>query len=69
MNENKNTDQHKKELSRRDFMGGAAAIATAFTFVPGSVLAGSRRVPPNEKINIGCIPRFRWNMTGRCWKF
>jgi len=55
MNENKNTDQHKKELSRRDFMGGAAAIATAFTFVPGSVLAGSRRVPPNEKINIGCI--------------
>lgn len=55
MNENQNTNQHKKELSRRDFMGGAASIATAFTFVPRSVLAGRRRIPPNEKINIACI--------------
>jgi len=30
MNENKNTEQHKKELSRRDLIGGAAAIATWF---------------------------------------
>ena len=54
MNEKKNTNRHKKELSRRDFIGGAAAAAV-FTVVPASVLAGARRVPPSEKINIGCI--------------
>ncbi|MHC4657388.1 MAG: Gfo/Idh/MocA family protein, partial [Planctomycetota bacterium] len=27
----------------------------AFTIVPGSVLAGARRVPPSGKINLGCI--------------
>ena len=54
MNENQNTNRHKKELSRREFIGGAAAAA-AFTIVPGSVLAGRRSVPPSEKINLGCI--------------
>ncbi len=54
MNKNQNTKRYKKELSRRDFIGGTAAAA-AFTIVPGSVLAGARRVPPSEKINLGCI--------------
>jgi predicted dehydrogenase len=54
MNKKQNTKPCKKEISRRDFIGGAAAAA-AFTIVPGSVLAGGSRVPPSEKINIGCI--------------
>ncbi len=37
-------------LSRRDFMGGAAAVA-AFTIVPGRVLAD----PPSNKLNIAGI--------------
>jgi predicted dehydrogenase len=55
MNTNQNTIWPKKEISRRDFIGGAAVATAAFTIVPGSVLGGGRRVPPSEKINIGCI--------------
>jgi predicted dehydrogenase len=66
MNANQNIKQHDKEfsknhpaassskavsLSRRDFLGGAAA----FTVVPRSVLGGPRRISPSEKINIACI--------------
>jgi predicted dehydrogenase len=42
------------KLSRRDFMGAAAAVA-AFTVVPRSVLGGPRNVPPSEKLNIAGI--------------
>ncbi len=42
------------QISRRQFLGGAAA-ATAFTIVPRSVLGGPRRVAPSEKLNIACI--------------
>ncbi|HUU17124.1 MAG TPA: Gfo/Idh/MocA family oxidoreductase [Sedimentisphaerales bacterium] len=41
-------------ISRRDFMGAAAAAA-AFTFVPRHVLGGSRYIPPSEKLNVACI--------------
>jgi predicted dehydrogenase len=42
------------ELSRRQFLGGAAALA-AFTVVPSHVLGGPRRRAPSEKLNIACI--------------
>ncbi|MHC4204163.1 MAG: Gfo/Idh/MocA family protein [Planctomycetota bacterium] len=41
-------------LSRRDFMGAAAAVA-AFTVVPRHVLGGPRQIPPSEKVNIAGI--------------
>jgi len=51
-------------LSRRDFMGGAAAAAAftlapqrgaGFTIIPRSVLGGARHIPPSEKLNIAGI--------------
>lgn len=50
MKKRKMTSQKNKGISRRDFMGGAAA-AMAFTFVPGSVLAQ----PPSGKVNVASI--------------
>ncbi|MGD2094037.1 MAG: Gfo/Idh/MocA family oxidoreductase [Phycisphaerales bacterium] len=44
------TNKQNSKISRREFMGGAAA-AMAFTFVPNYVLAD----PPSEKLNIGVI--------------
>jgi predicted dehydrogenase len=44
----------KTGLSRRDFIGGAAATA-AFTIVPRFVLGGSGHTPPSEKLNIASI--------------
>jgi predicted dehydrogenase len=41
-------------LTRRGFLGGAAALA-AFTIVPRYVLGGSARPAPSEKMNIGCV--------------
>ena len=41
-------------LSRRDFIGGAAAVA-AFTIVPRHVLGNPGRIPPSEKLNIAGI--------------
>ena len=42
----------QSKVSRRDFIGGAAAAA-AFTVVPARVLAGASA--PSEALNIGCI--------------
>ena len=44
----------KRKISRRDFMGAAAAAA-AFTIVPRHVLGGPRHIPPSEKLNIAGI--------------
>ncbi|MHC4099250.1 MAG: Gfo/Idh/MocA family protein, partial [Planctomycetota bacterium] len=41
-------------ITRRQFLGGAAAAA-AFTIVPRHVLGGAGRTPPSEKLNIACI--------------
>jgi predicted dehydrogenase len=46
MNEQKN-----RTISRREFMGGAAAATMAFTFVPSSVMAQ----PPSNKLNIAGV--------------
>jgi predicted dehydrogenase len=44
----------KSRISRRDFIGGAAALA-AFTIVPRHVLGGAGFKPPSEKLNIAGI--------------
>ncbi len=44
----------KNMITRRQFLGGAAAAA-AFTIVPRHVLGGPRHVAPSEKLNIACI--------------
>ncbi|MBC8469660.1 MAG: Gfo/Idh/MocA family oxidoreductase [Planctomycetes bacterium] len=47
-------EKQNKKLSRRDFMGAAAAV-TAFTIVPRSVLGGQGHIAPSEKVNIAGI--------------
>jgi predicted dehydrogenase len=42
------------KVTRRDFMGTAAAVA-GFTIVPRAVLGGPRHVPPSEKLNIAGV--------------
>ncbi|MGE5294340.1 MAG: Gfo/Idh/MocA family protein, partial [Solirubrobacterales bacterium] len=42
------------QLSRRDFMGTAAAVA-AFTIVPRHVLGGAGNTAPSDKLNIAGI--------------
>jgi len=46
--------EHKKIISRRQFLRRSAAIA-AFTIVPRSVLGGKGHISPSERINIACI--------------
>jgi predicted dehydrogenase len=46
--------EKSNRLSRRGFMGHAAAVA-AFTVVPRRVLGGAKHVPPSEKLNIAGI--------------
>jgi predicted dehydrogenase len=53
-NRKKPNDEQNKKISRRDFIGAAAAV-TAFTIVPRSVLGGWRHIAPSEKINIAGI--------------
>jgi len=48
-----NKEQNGK-LSRREFIGAAAAAA-AFTFIPRHVLGGRRYISPSEKLNVACI--------------
>ncbi|MCP4257434.1 MAG: Gfo/Idh/MocA family oxidoreductase [Planctomycetes bacterium] len=46
--------KQNKTISRRDFMGAAAAAA-AFTFIPRHVLGGARYISLSEKLNVACI--------------
>ena len=43
------------KISRRDFMGSAAATAMAFTIVPRHVLGDSGTTPPSDKLNIATV--------------
>ena len=54
LNMKEEKDNRKSRISRRDFMGAAAAVA-AFTIVPRHVLGGPRRQAPSEKLNIAGI--------------
>jgi predicted dehydrogenase len=53
-NQGTSTVQGKKQLSRREVLGGAAA-AMAFTVVPRHVLGGSGHTAPSEKVNVAII--------------
>ncbi|MBN2590091.1 MAG: Gfo/Idh/MocA family oxidoreductase, partial [Sedimentisphaerales bacterium] len=44
-----------RNLSRRDFLGGATAAIASFTIVPRHVLAGSGQQAPSDKLNIAAI--------------
>jgi predicted dehydrogenase len=44
-----------KKISRRDFLGTAAATTAAFTFVPKHVLGQNGQPSANEKLNIAAI--------------
>jgi len=45
----------KKNIDRRQFLGGAATAAAAFTIVPRHVLGGAGHTPPSETLNIAGI--------------
>lgn len=52
------SNRNKKEqpgLSRRDFLGGAAATTAAFTIVPHKALAGTGHIPPSNRLNIAAV--------------
>lgn len=48
------TQSQNKGLSRRDFVGAAAAVA-AFTVVPRHVLGGAGNTAPSDKLNIAGV--------------
>ncbi len=43
------------EISRRNFLGGAAAAAATITIVPRHVLGGPGFKAPSDTLNIGCV--------------
>jgi predicted dehydrogenase len=45
----------KSTISRRSFLMGGAAAATALTMAPKTVLAKEKKRSPNDKLNIACI--------------
>ena len=57
----------KVDVSRRDFLGAAAAAAV-FTIVPRHVLGGPKFVAPSEKVNVAIIGAGGQGRTtrGRC---
>jgi predicted dehydrogenase len=55
MKTNRTVRQGDKNISRRNFLGGAAATVAAFTIVPRHVLGGAGFKPPSEKLNIAGV--------------
>jgi len=55
MNEQKQNKNAEKEISRRNFLGGSAIAAAAFTIVPSHVLGGPGKKAPSDKLNIACV--------------
>ncbi len=51
----KKVSGQSSRLSRRDFMGTAAAAMAAVTLVPRHVLGGAGNIPPSEKLNIAGV--------------
>ena len=48
-------DKKKSGLSRRDFLGKAAAFSAAFTIVPSKVVSGLGHKAPSDRLNIAGI--------------
>jgi len=56
MSEKSKPDFHQNtQISRRSFLGGAAAVAASFTIVPRHVLGGPGYKAPSDKLNVACI--------------
>jgi predicted dehydrogenase len=55
MKEVKNSTNKDEKISRRKFLGSAAAAATAFTIIPRHVLGGAGFTPPSEKLNVAGV--------------
>ena len=55
MKEEKISSKKDVKITRRKFLGGAAATAAAFTIVPRHVLGGTGFTPPSEKLNVAGI--------------
>ena len=53
-NKKDNSTPVRRKLTRRNFLGGAAAAA-AFTVVPRRVLGGAGNTAPSEKVNVAII--------------
>ena len=51
----RNTRQKGRKITRREFVGGSAAAAAAFTIVPSSVLVSSDAPAPSQRINLAFI--------------
>lgn len=51
----KNYSKKEKEVSRRNFIRGAAFSAAGFMIVPRHVLGGHGFVPPSDKVNVGIV--------------
>lgn len=45
----------KSEISRRSFLGGAAAVAASVSIVPRHVLGGPGHRAPSDKLNVACV--------------
>lgn len=45
----------EKQLTRREFIGATAAAFATFSIVPRHVVAGSGKLAPSDKMNIGCV--------------
>ena len=54
METGKETEQQSSKMSRRKFMGTAAAV-TAFTIVPRRVLGGAGVQAPSDTLNIATV--------------
>jgi predicted dehydrogenase len=53
--QNQTSRQQNRKISRRDFIGGAAATVATFTIVPRHVLAQAGTSPPSETLNIAAV--------------
>ncbi len=54
MKEKKQIEEQNNKITRRNFLGTAAAV-TAFTIVPGHVLGGTGIQPPSDTLNVAAI--------------
>ena len=43
------------DISRRSFLGGAAAVAASITIVPRHVLGGPGYQAPSDRLNVACV--------------
>ena len=55
MNQAFRSQRHSRKVSRRNFLGTAAAAAAVFTIVPRRVLGGPGYLAPSDRLNLAII--------------